>query len=167
MIEKNQELEVEITSYGSEGQGVARVDGFVIFVPMSIIGEIVKVHIIKATKSFAVGKIVEIIKPSDKRIEPKCSVYGKCGGCSLEHINYEETLNIKKRIIEDAFIKIAGCSEIELRKVIPSEKIYNYRNKSAFPLFVNDEKLEVCMYRNLSHNPVFVENCAMWRCGNP
>lgn len=159
MIEKNQELEVEIVSYGSEGQGVARYDNFVIFVPMSIIGEIVKVHIIKVTKSYAVGKIIEVIKPSEYRCNSKCSVYGKCGGCVLQHIDYLKTLEMKKQIVQDALVKIADIKDVAVKDVVKSKFIYNYRNKSAFPLFVDDGEIEVCMFRNLSHDPVYVENC--------
>jgi len=161
MIEKNQELEVEIESYASEGQGVARHNGFVIFVPMAIVGEVIKVHIIKVTKSYAVGKIIDIVKPSKARCNPKCLVFGKCGGCSLQHVTYEETVNIKKQIVEDAFIKIAGLNNICVNDVVKSENIYNYRNKSAFPLCVVNDKLEVCMYRTSSHNPVVIGNCAI------
>jgi len=159
MVEKNQELEVQIVSYGSEGQGVARVDNFVIFVPMALIDEVVKVHIIKVTKTFAVGKIIEIIKASPYRIEPKCSVYGKCGGCSLQHLEYYKTLSLKKNIVSDAMKKIAGLSNVNVKDVVPSSKEYNYRNKAAFPIFVNNGNVEVCMYRTLSHNPVCIETC--------
>ena len=118
MIEKNQELEVEIVSYGSEGQGVARVDNFVIFVPMAIVGEIVKIHIIKTAKSYAVGKIIEIIKPSEFRCNPKCSVFSKCGGCSIQHISYSNSLEIKKKIVEDAVNKIAELDDVKVNNVV-------------------------------------------------
>ncbi len=159
MIEKNQELEVEIVSYGSEGQGVARFDGFVIFVPMSLVGEVVKVHIIKVTKSYAIGKIIEIIKPSVNRVNPKCSIFGKCGGCTLQHLEYQKSLDMKKKIVEDAMVKIADLKDANVNGVIFSDNEYGYRNKSAFPLFVNDNKLEICMFRTQSHNPVYVNKC--------
>ena len=146
MVEKNQELEVQIVSYGSEGQGIARVDNFVIFVPMALIDEVVKVHIIKATKTFAVGKIIEIIKASPYRVEPKCIVYGKCGGCSLQHLEYYKTLSLKKNIVSDAMKKIAGLNNVNIKDVVSSYKKYNYRNKAAFPIVVNNGNVEVCMY---------------------
>lgn len=161
MMEKNQELEVLIDSYGSDGQGVARYNNFVIFVPRAIVGEIVKIHIIKVSKSYAVGKIIELIKPAKERCESSCDVYGKCGGCSLQHVNYNETLNIKRKIVQDAFLKIAGMNDVEVLPVVASKNNYCYRNKSAFPLCVVNDKLEVCMYRNLSHNPVVVNDCSI------
>lgn len=162
MITKNQELEVEIVGYTSEGYGVARHEGFVIFVPFAIVSEIVKVHIIKTTKSYAVGKIIEITKPSEERRVPLCLVYGKCGGCALQHISYEGALKIKKTIVEDALRKIGGFNDIIIQDCVPSNKEYDYRNKAAFPLFVNEEgKLEICMFRNLSHNPVYINDCSI------
>jgi len=160
MIEKNQEFEVVIESYGSDGQGVSRINGFVVFVPFALIGEIVRIHIIKVTKSYAVGKVIEIIKPSINRVPNKCNVFGRCGGCALQHSSYNHSLDIKKSIVEDALNKIGGFKNIPVKDVVASKNKYEYRNKASFPLFVNEEgKLEVCMYRTLSHNPVYLENC--------
>lgn len=162
MIEKNQELEVEIEGVGSEAQGIARKDGFVIFVPFALVGEIVRVHIIKVTKSYAVGKIVEFIKKSSQRVVPSCEVYGKCGGCSLQHSTYQEALKIKKQIVTDAIYKIGGFQGQLIEDVVASNYYYNYRNKASFPLFVNNEgNLEICMFRGLSHDPVYIADCVI------
>ena len=158
MIEKNQEFTVFIEGYGSEGQGVARVNGFVVFVKNALIGEIVKIHIIKVTKSYAVGKLIEVVKGSKERAIPPCRVYGKCGGCALQHATYDNSLEIKRIIIEDAFKKIAKIN-IDIPKIIASDKVYGYRNKGAFPLVVSDGKLCVAMFKTMSHTPVFVDNC--------
>lgn len=160
MIEKNQEFEVEICGYASEGQGVAKKDGFVIFVPFALENEIVKIHIIKATKSFAVGKIVEILKPSPERIDARCQHFGKCGGCSLQNMAYEEQLKFKKQVVCDALQKLGGFENIGVCDVVRSECEFCYRNKSAFPLFVDEKnQLRVCMFKELSHNPVFISEC--------
>lgn len=161
MLEKNQELEVIIEGVGSEAQGVARVDGFVVFVPFALKGEKVKIHIIKVTKNYAVGKIVEIIMSSKDRVEPICAVYKKCGGCSLQHCAYKGSLEIKKQIVEDAIHKIGGFADAKVSDVVGSSYSYNYRNKAAFPLFVNNGNVEVCMYRGLSHDPVYIDDCVI------
>lgn len=162
MIEKNQELEVDITGYASEGQGVARVDGFVVFVPLALIGERVKIHIIKVTKSYAVGKLIEVIKPSFARIGAKCTHFGKCGGCALQNMQYESQLEYKKNVVKDALEKIGGFENVNVCNVVRSEKQFGYRNKSAFPLFIDASgKLRVCMFKGLSHNPVFIEECPL------
>lgn len=160
MIEKNQEFEVEICGYASEGQAVARKDGFVIFVPFALDKEIVKIHIIKVAKSFAVGKIIEIVKPAKERVVAKCQHFGKCGGCALQHMKYDAQLQMKKQIVYDSLRKIGGFGDVEVQDVVCSEKEFFYRNKSAFPLVVDeDNNLRISMFRELSHNPVFVDEC--------
>ena len=161
MLEKNQELEVLIENIGSEGQGIARVDGFVVFVPFALKGELIKIHIIKITKSYAVGKIIEIINQSKERVIPICSVYGRCGGCSLQHSSYQNSLKIKKQIVVDAINKIGGFKNIEVSDVSSSSYCYNYRNKAAFPLFIKDGMLEICMFRGLSHDPIYIDDCVI------
>ncbi len=160
MISKNDELIVTIDGYNSEGQGIARSDGFVIFVPFSISGEKLKVHIIKVTKNYAVGKIVNIIESSPERIDPSCPYFAKCGGCSLQHMNYAKTLEAKKNIVRNALVKIGGFKDIQSVDIVPSDKEYFYRNKAAFPLFIDDDgKLQVSMFKGLSHEPIFIDNC--------
>lgn len=160
MIEKNQEFEVEICGYASEGQAVARKDGFVIFVPFALDKEIVKIHIIKVTKTYAVGKIVEIVKTAKERIDAVCPHFGKCGGCALQHMKYDAQLKMKKQIVCDSLRKIGGFSDVEVQDVVCSQKEFFYRNKSAFPLFVDDDNnLRISMFRELSHNPVFIDKC--------
>ena len=161
MITKNQEFDVEITGYSSDGQGVARKDGFVIFVPFVATGELVKVHIIKVTKSYAVGKVVEIVKSSEHRVLSKCEHFQKCGGCSIQHMCYKAQLDLKKQSVNDTLAKIGGFDNKGLvQEIVASENQYFYRNKSAFPLFISQEqKLEICMFKGLSHDPIFIKQC--------
>ena len=167
MIEKNQELEVEISGVASEGQGIARINGFVIFVPFAMEGEVVKIHIIKVTKSFAVGKIMEIVKPAKERVEPICPHFYKCGGCSLQHMSKNAQLSFKKQVVKDALRKLGGFNDVEVDDVIASDSQTEYRNKSAFPLVVGeDSKLHVCMFKELSHNPIFIDECPITNSEN-
>lgn len=167
MLEKNQELEVEICAYASEGQGIARVDGFVVFVPFTIVGEKVKIHIIKVTKSFAVGKLLEVIKPSKERVEPKCKHYYKCGGCSLQHMSYACQLEFKKQVVQDALQKLGGFEKVKVENVIASNNMFEYRNKSAFPLYTDENGvLRVCMYKGMSHNPIYIDECLITNVTN-
>lgn len=160
MIEKNQEFEVEISGMASEGQGIARVNGFVVFVPFAIVGEKVKIHIIKVTKSFAVGKIIEVLQKSNGRVLPQCPHFYKCGGCTLEHMSYESQLEFKRRVVQDALQKLGGFDNVKVNSVVGSENQFEYRNKSAFPLFEDETgKLRVCMFKEMSHNPIYIENC--------
>lgn len=160
MIEKNQEFEVEIVGLAGEGQGVARIDGFVVFVPFALLGEIVKIHIIKVTKSYGVGKLIEVISPPKNRCKANCPYFTKCGGCSLQNISYQCQLETKKRIVQDSLRRIGGFENICVSDIEPSPNQFEYRNKSAFPLFVLPSgELKISMYRGQSHNPVFIDEC--------
>ena len=95
-VEKNKEYIVDIIDTGYEGEGIAKIDGFTIFIPNALKGEKIKVLIVKVLSSYAFGKILEIITPSKHRAQADCSTYKRCGGCNLRHTNYEETLNMKR-----------------------------------------------------------------------
>ena len=99
-VEKNKEYIVEIIDNGFEGEGIAKIDGFTIFIPNAIKEEKVKILIVKVLKSHAFGKILEILEPSNKRKKSDCDTYKRCGGCNLRHIKYEETLKMKQNAIQ-------------------------------------------------------------------
>ena len=105
-IEKNKEYVVDIIDYGFEGEGIAKIDGFTIFIPNAIKGEKVKILIVKVLSSHGFGKIIEILKKSEHRIDVDCKTYKRCGGCNLRHIDYEETLNIKQNTVQNLVNKI-------------------------------------------------------------
>ncbi len=137
-IEKNKEYIVDIIDHGFEGEGIAKIDGFTIFVNEAIKGEKCKILILKVTKSHAFAKIIEIIKKSKYRVEPDCGTYKRCGGCNLRHIEYEETLNIKQKMVENLVKKTLNNNI----KVLPTLKMgnpYNYRNKAQFPVGLDKE----------------------------
>ena len=101
-IQKNQEYTVEIIDNGYEGEGIAKIDNFTIFIPGAIKGEKVKILIVKVTSSYAFGKILEIIEASKDRVKGiDCETYRRCGGCNLRHVKYEKTLEIKKETVQN------------------------------------------------------------------
>ena len=101
MIKKNEEYIVDIIDNGFQGEGIAKIDGMTVFIDNAIKGEKVKIKILKVLKTQAYGKVQEIIKTSRNRNELDCETFNKCGGCNLRHIKYEETLNMKKSIVEN------------------------------------------------------------------
>lgn len=121
-------LEIQSIAFG--GQGVGRVDSFVVFVPFAAPGDILEIEIVERKKKFARGRLLKIIKPSPQRAEPLCRYYGQCGGCSYQHIDYEHQLKIKKKQVEEAFTKIGGIARPPVEEVIPSPQIYSYRGKA-------------------------------------
>lgn len=137
-VEKNKEYIVEIIDNGYEGEGIAKIDGFTIFIPNAIKGEKVKILILKVLSSHAFGKIVEIIKPSSYRVESDCTTYKRCGGCSLRHIQYEETLKMKQNAVQSLVNKTLK-SKIEAQETLGMENPYHYRNKAQYPVGINKE----------------------------
>jgi len=133
-VVKNKEYKVEIIDNGMEGEGIAKIDDFVIFIPGAIKGEKVKIVVVKVLKTHAYGKVLEVLEKSDYRQDADCSTYKRCGGCNLRHIDYEETLNIKQKNVENLINKTFGEGKIKVEKTIGMGNPYHYRNKAQYPV---------------------------------
>ncbi len=160
MVEKNQTYVVDIIDYGSNGEGVAKINGQTVFVPFALVGEKVEIIIVKVQKDYAFGKLVNIIKESTKRVESPCPYFTKCGGCQLQHINYQTQLEIKKQFVENCIKKYAKI-DCNVENCVASDKEYRYRNKFSFP--IQEENGEICvgMYRVASHKFVKIDDCLL------
>ena len=117
MIKKNEEYIVDIIDYGMNGEGVAKIDNFAIFIPNAMKGEKVKILIVKVLSSHAYGKVLDILEKSPYRVKEDCSTYKRCGGCTLRHIDYEETLNIKQNMVQNLFNKTFKENKINVNSV--------------------------------------------------
>lgn len=159
MIEKNKEYILDIINIGYEGEGVAKVDGYPIFIEGAILGEKVKVLIVKAKKSYAYGKILEILEPSKDRVEPKCKIYKRCGGCSIQHMNYKKQLDYKFERVKDCITKIGGLSSELVKYPLGMENPERYRNKVQLPVGIVKGELNIGFYAQRSHNIIDLETC--------
>ncbi|MEN6375615.1 MAG: class I SAM-dependent RNA methyltransferase [Smithella sp.] len=121
-------IKIEKIAFG--GEGVGRIDNFVVFVPFAAPDDELEVEITQCKKKFARGRILKIIKASPLRVKPLCNYYTKCGGCCYQHISYDEQLEIKKRQVEEAFIKIGRIIMPPVLPVVASRAAYNYRGKA-------------------------------------
>jgi len=130
-LNKNQLHTVTINGYTSDGEGVARIDGQVVFVKHAIDSEVCKIRILRTTKTVAWAKIESIINPSPHRITSGCPAYGPCGGCNFLHMSYDEELRHKQQRVADALERVGGL-EIEVAPIIVADKIEQYRNKAIF-----------------------------------
>ena len=158
-VEKNKEYEVEIVDNGYEGEGIAKIDDFTIFVNGTIKGEICKILIVKVNKSFAFGKLIEVVKKSENRVEADCITYKRCGGCNLRHIKYEETLRIKKEIVQNLINKNLN-NKIDVNDVIGMENPYYYRNKLQYPVGKNKAGIPVMgVFANRTHEIIPTKEC--------
>ena len=162
MIKKNDVIELEITSATAEGSGVGKTaNGMAVFVPLSAVGDLLEVKILKVKKSYAFGKIERILKPSAARIEPDCGCYSKCGGCVWRHIGYDEECRIKQQKVKDAVERIGGISSA-IMPIIPCGKTDRYRNKAQFPVGRDkDGRVLTGFYAFHSHRVIDCEDCAL------
>ena len=158
-VEKNKEYIVDIIDNGFEGEGIAKIDGYTIFIPNAIKGEKAKIVIVKVLSSHAFGKIIEIIEKSPYREEEDCVTYKRCGGCNLRHIEYEETLNIKQNIVQNLVNKNLKKS-ITVNPTWGMGNPYYYRNKLQYPVGTNKSGEPIIgVYANRTHEIIPVEEC--------
>ena len=132
-VEKNKEYIVDIEDNGFEGEGIAKIDNYTVFVRGAIKGEKVKILILKVTASYAFAKILEIIQKSDKRQYVDCMSYKRCGGCNLRHIKYADTLEIKRNAVQNLVNKNLK-DKIQVENVVGMENPLYYRNKAIYPV---------------------------------
>ena len=123
---------VEITDVAAEGKSVARVDDMVVFIPFGAPGDIADVKLDKKKKSYAEGHIVRLVKPSDQRVEPRCVHFTVCGGCKWQHLPYACQTAAKQRQVTDALQRIAKVELPEIRPILGSENVWEYRNKMEY-----------------------------------
>ncbi len=123
-------IKIESVAFG--GEGVGRVDNFVVFVPFAAPEDELEIEIVQLKKKFARGKILQIVKPSPMRVSPLCRYYENCGGCCYQHLNYEYQLEIKKKQVEEVFGKIGKIATPPVLKIIAAPKAYHYRGKAEF-----------------------------------
>ena len=155
-----EELIVEIEKLSNLGFGIAKLDGYVIFVDGACPGDKVKIRVGKKNKNFANAKVIEIIKPSPDRVEPICPMQKVCGACQLQFIDYEAQLKYKKQIVEDTFRSIYG-GEVEIKNTIPSPKIKEYRHKIQYPVSETRDSKRILAgyYKPASHELVNIKYC--------
>lgn len=160
MVNKNDEFKLNITGYTSEGGGVGKHDGQAIFVENTAVGDEILCHIIKAKKTYAVGKAIKIIKAAKCRTEPECNIFKMCGGCSFAHIIYEEELKLKAQKVADAFQRLGGLSP-EFKPIIPSPETTRYRNKAQYPVRRENGILTIGFYAKKSHRVIDGGDCLL------
>lgn len=158
-IEKNQEYIVEIIDNGYEGEGIAKIDGFTIFIPGAIKGEKIRILIVKVLSSHAFGKVLEILEPSKSRKDPDCLTYKRCGGCNLRHIKYDETLEMKQNAVQSLVNKTL-TNKIEVQKTIGMENPIHYRNKAQYPVGINKNGEPIIgVFAERTHEVIPMEKC--------
>lgn len=159
-VSAGQEVTVTIDNHGSEGEGVAHVDGFALFVPGAIAGEEVRVRIDDIKPSYARGSIVDVVRRSDERVAVGCALYGDCGGCQLLHMSYGAQLEMKRQRVADALRRIGGIGGVAVEPTLGMDKPWDYRNKVQYPVgLAADRQIVAGCFRRGTHDVVSTEGC--------
>lgn len=160
MLKINDVIEINIESLCFGGEGLGKHAGMAVFVADSAIGDLLKVEITQIKKNYAKGKILEIITPSKDRVKPFCALANVCGGCQWQHIDYKSQLEAKRQIVKDNLIKI-GKTEIEIKEVIPSPEIKNFRCKIQYPTRQTkvSKRFLAGYYKKGTHEVVNIKHC--------
>ena len=154
-----QTVEVTVTGLGSTGEGVGKVNGFTVFAHGGLPGETVKVKLESVKKTYAMGRVVDILQTSADRCEPVCPIYEECGGCQLQHLNYEAQLKIKTQQVKDALTRIGHLKHVEVLPTLRATEPTFYRNKMQFPVATTEGQLEIGCFAAATHRVVDVNNC--------
>ncbi|MEQ9763468.1 23S rRNA (uracil(1939)-C(5))-methyltransferase RlmD [Streptococcus sp. ZJ151] len=157
-MQKNDILDVEILDLTHEGQGVAKVDGFVFFVDNALPGEVIKMRILKLKKKIGFGKVEEYLNYSDKRNQDIDAAYLRSGIADFGHIVYEEQLKFKRQQVVNNLYKTAGISDVTVAETIGMENPLAYRNKAAVPVRRVNGQLETGFFRKNSHDLMPIED---------
>ena len=164
-VQSGEVCELLVERLGSHAEGVARVDGFTVFVPGALAGERIRARIGNVKKTYATADLAEIMAASPDRVKPRCPVYDICGGCQLQHLSYEAQLREKQRQVEDAVRHIGKIDSAEIFPTIGAEP-WEYRNKMQFPVGKNRGKIAVGCFSEGSHTIVDTEACYIQRQTN-
>ena len=158
MLEKNKIYDTVIVDYTAQGQGIAKIEGCAVFVPNALVGEVCRVRIEKAQKTWASGKLVEILEKSPHRINRECPVAKLCGGCDFWHMDYDEETRLKADRVRQALNRIGGENLAEL-PILPAPTCYGYRNKAQYPVAAKKGRVYAGFFRAGTHQVVENKRC--------
>ena len=161
MLKKNDIITTEIIDYSSDGNGVARYENMVIFVPFTAVGDVCEIKIVKVLSGYSFGRCEKIITPSQDRIQPLCPISRTCGGCDFQHISYEAEKTAKHNFVKSVFERIAKL-DCEVRPTLSCDEHTRYRNKAQFPVSTDENgKAITGFYASRSHRVVPCEDCLL------
>ncbi len=158
MLNKNEIYEAVVTDYTAEGQGVAHVDGCAVFLPNAVAGETVRLRVEKVGKTWAAGKIVEILQRSEHRVNRECPVAKLCGGCDFWHMDYAEETRLKAQRVRDCLTRLGGEDPGEV-PILAAPTCYGYRNKAQYPVSIRKGRAYAGFFRAGTHEVVENRRC--------
>lgn len=163
LLNKNDEVIIDIEDIGAEGEGIGKYQGYTLFVKSALPGDKARVKAMKCKKNYGYARLMEVMEPSPYRTVPRCDIAGKCGGCSLQHLAYERQLKYKQDKVKNCLERIGGFKEeIPLEPIIGMEEPYYYRNKAQFPIGRNKEgRVVIGFYAGGTHSIMDTSHCCI------
>lgn len=161
---KNQEIIGVVQALGMNGEGILRHENDTVFVPFALPTEKIKYKVVKCNSKVNYGKLLEVFTPAENRTRAKCKVFGKCGGCQVQHLKYANQLKFKENKVAICFKKIAGL-DVEVKPTAQGNCEYNYRNKLQLPVGHTENGLVIGFYAENSHRIIDIDDCpinAVW-----
>lgn len=158
-VQKNDYIEVQFEDLTHDGAGVAKVDGYPLFVKNALPGERAKIKVIKANKGYGFGRLEEILEKSPYRVDAPCPIYKECGGCQLQHLSYEGQLLAKEKQVRDVLTRIGKLENVKVHPVLGMSEPWRYRNKAQVPVGEREGGLIAGFYQQRSHEIIDMEAC--------
>ena len=163
-MEKNQEFTVSIEDMSEDGAGIGKLDGYIWFIKDAVIGDVVRARAMKMKKNYGFARLMEILTPSEARVEPKCPVARQCGGCQLQAMSYEEQLKFKERKVKNHLLRIGKFkeNEIHMLPIMGMKEPWRYRNKAQFPFGLDKNgNIVAGFYAGRTHDIIECEDCLL------
>lgn len=158
-VQKNETLTVTIEDLTHEGAGVAKVNGYALFIPQALPGETVDIKVVKTKAGYGYGRLLQVQTKSEHRVEPPCPIFYKCGGCQIQHMDYSAQLAYKQKQVKDVMDRVAKLPNVPVRPVIGMDDPWRYRNKSQVPVAFQQGDLVAGFYAKRSHSIVDMDQC--------
>jgi 23S rRNA (uracil1939-C5)-methyltransferase len=165
-VNKGQVIELMITGQAHDGAGVGKVEGFTVFVPLTVPGERVRAKITQVKKTYAKAALEEIISVHPDRTQPLCPIYEQCGGCQLQHLAYAAQLKHKRQQVIDHFARIGGMPDVVIHPVLGMDEPWRYRNKAQVPFGWKNGQAVAGFYAPGSHEIIDMEACLIQHPAN-
>jgi 23S rRNA (uracil1939-C5)-methyltransferase len=165
-MQKNEVAIVTIEDIGVNGEGIGKVDGYTLFVKDAVIGDVVEVKVMKAKKNYGYARLMQVITPSEYRVEPRCSFARKCGGCQIQEMSYEQQLAFKQKKVRGNLERIGGFSsellDETMEPIVGMQEPFCYRNKAQFPFGSDKEGGPITgFYAGRTHDIIANTDCAL------
>jgi 23S rRNA (uracil1939-C5)-methyltransferase len=160
LLKKNDQVEIVIEDIGSEGEGIGKYEGYTLFVKDTVMGDRALVQITKTGKTYGYARLVKLVEASSFRVAPRCPIAARCGGCQIQHVDYQKQLEYKQQKVMNCLTRIGGFTDIPMESICGMEEPYHYRNKSQFPVGKNkDDSITIGFYAGRTHSIIDTKHC--------